>query len=195
VLGEIEEYFIEQMAPGDTFLFGGEVLRFEGLRENEAYVSRAQIRQSDDPVLHGRQVSALHLSRRERACDAGNAAQLESLPGQVREWLEIQRDKSVLPARDGLLVETFPSANKHYMVCYPFEGRLAHQTLGMLLTKRLERLGAPIQSASSPTTMRWRSGGSATCRFCFPPAKSRSTGCSRRTSSATISTPGWPSPA
>jgi ATP-dependent Lhr-like helicase len=25
------------------------------------------------------------------------------------------------------------------MVCYPFEGRLAHQTLGMLLTRRLER--------------------------------------------------------
>jgi ATP-dependent helicase Lhr and Lhr-like helicase len=38
-----------------------------------------------------------------------------------------------------LLVETFPRANKHYLVCYPFEGRLAHQTLGMLLTRRLER--------------------------------------------------------
>ncbi len=38
-----------------------------------------------------------------------------------------------------LLVETFPRADKHYLVCYPFEGRLAHQTLGMLLTRRLER--------------------------------------------------------
>ena len=28
------------------------------------------------------------------------------------------------------------------MVAYPFEGRLAHQTLGMLLTRRLERAGA-----------------------------------------------------
>ena len=66
----------------------------------------------------------------------------KALPEQVRDWLNIQQEKSVLPARDGLLVETFPRANKHYMVCYPFEGRLAHQTLGMLLTKRLERLGA-----------------------------------------------------
>ena len=40
-----------------------------------------------------------------------------------------------------MLVETFPRADKHYMVCYPFEGRLAHQTLGMLLTRRLERAG------------------------------------------------------
>jgi DNA ligase-associated metallophosphoesterase len=36
-------------------------------------------------------------------------------------------------------METFPRAGRNYLVCYPFEGRLAHQTLGMLLTRRLER--------------------------------------------------------
>src|SRR4029077_1326604 len=41
--------------------------------------------------------------------------------------------------RSELLVETFPRADKRYLVCYPFEGRLTHQTLGMLLTRRLER--------------------------------------------------------
>jgi ATP-dependent Lhr-like helicase len=61
------------------------------------------------------------------------------LPDQVREWLEIQEWRSLLPGRKDLLVETFPRANKFYLVCYPFEGRLAHQTLGMLLTRRLER--------------------------------------------------------
>ena len=60
-------------------------------------------------------------------------------PDQVREWLEIQEWRSLLPGPRDLLVETFPRANKHYLVCYPFEGRLAHQTLGMLLTRRLER--------------------------------------------------------
>ena len=67
VLGEIEEYFIETLTPGDTFLFAGEVLRFEGMRENEAYVSRAHADDPQDPGLCGRQVSALDLSRR-RAC-------------------------------------------------------------------------------------------------------------------------------
>ena len=62
-----------------------------------------------------------------------------ALPSQVREWLEIQQWRSQMPGRRELLVETFPRANKHYLVCYPFEGRLAHQTLGMLLTRRLER--------------------------------------------------------
>ena len=53
----------------------------------------------------------------------------------------MQRWRSILPPRDGLLVETFSRANKHYLVAYCFEGRNAHQTLGMLLTRRMERAG------------------------------------------------------
>ncbi|MDP6707991.1 MAG: DNA ligase-associated DEXH box helicase, partial [Alphaproteobacteria bacterium] len=53
----------------------------------------------------------------------------------------IQRWRSVLPDAGELLIESFPRANKHYLVAYPFEGRLAHQTLGMLLTRRMERAG------------------------------------------------------
>jgi ATP-dependent Lhr-like helicase len=65
----------------------------------------------------------------------------EVLPGDVREWLEIQRDRSAIPARDEMLLETFPRGHRHFLVCYPFDGRLAHTTLAMLLTRRLERLG------------------------------------------------------
>ena len=63
----------------------------------------------------------------------------KKLPEQVADWLRFQADKSVLPKRDDLLIETFPRGNRYYLVAYPFEGRLAHQTLGMLLTRRLER--------------------------------------------------------
>ena len=61
---------------------------------------------------------------------------------QVSDWLLWQRRRSVVPGPRDLLVETFPRGGRHYLVCYPFEGRLAHQTLGMLLTRRLERAGA-----------------------------------------------------
>jgi ATP-dependent Lhr-like helicase len=64
------------------------------------------------------------------------------LPDQVHDWLRLQQDCSRVPAVRELLVETFPRGNRHYFVCYPFEGRLAHQTLGMLLTRRLERARA-----------------------------------------------------
>jgi ATP-dependent Lhr-like helicase len=65
-----------------------------------------------------------------------------ALPEQVRDWLSLQTQLSRVPGARELVVETFPRANKHYLVCYPFEGRLAHQTLGMLLTRRLERARA-----------------------------------------------------
>ncbi|MBA5779150.1 ligase-associated DNA damage response DEXH box helicase [Stappia sp. F7233] len=141
-LGEIEEWFVEQLSLGDTFLFAGEVLRFEGIRENEAYVSRTRSETPQIPSYQGGKFPlSTYLADRVRHM----LAEPESwgqLPDQVREWLEIQRHRSKLPTADGLLVETFPRAGKHYMVAYPFDGRLAHQTLGMLLTRRLERAGA-----------------------------------------------------
>jgi ATP-dependent helicase Lhr and Lhr-like helicase len=78
--------------------------------------------------------------RVRRLLDDGRA--WGALPEQVRDWLSLQKDVSRVPAVRELLVESFPRANKHYIVCYPFEGRLAHQTLGMLLTRRLERARA-----------------------------------------------------
>lgn len=142
MLGQIEEWFIEQLAPGDTFLFAGEVLRFEALRENEVFVSRAHAEAPKIPSYQGGKFPlSTYLAARVREMLADPALWHE-LPEQVRDWLQIQQEKSVLPRRDGLLVESFPRADKQYLVCYPFEGRLAHQTLGMLLTRRLERLGA-----------------------------------------------------
>ncbi len=142
MLGEIEEYFIEQLSPGDTFLFGGEIVRFESLRENEAYVSRAQTDNAKIPsYMGGKFPLSTYLADGVRSMLSAPDT-WDDLPEQVREWLEIQKGKSILPSRDGLLIECFPRAGKHYMVCYPFEGRLAHQTLGMLLTRRLERMGA-----------------------------------------------------
>ncbi len=139
VLGELEEYFIEGLTPGDTFVFGGEVLRFEAMAEDEAYVSRAH---SDDPkvpsYMGGKFPLSTYLAARVRDLISQPRA-WPALPAQVREWLGIQQWRSLVPQPGELLVETFPRADKSYLVCYPFEGRLAHQTLGMLLTRRLER--------------------------------------------------------
>ncbi|MGI4978086.1 MAG: hypothetical protein ACRYG6_14195, partial [Janthinobacterium lividum] len=63
-------------------------------------------------------------------------------PDQVREWLELQALRSELPGPDDLLVEIFPRSGRWFLVAYCFEGRNAHQTLGLLLTKRMERAGA-----------------------------------------------------
>ena len=139
-LGQIEEWFLEQLVPGDTFLFAGQVLRFEGIEEMTARVTRSS---DTDPRIPSYQGGKFPLSTylaarvRDMVQDPGK---WHTLPEQVRDWLELQKLRSRLPRADGLLVETFPRSARFYLVCYPFEGRLAHQTLGMLLTRRLERM-------------------------------------------------------
>jgi ATP-dependent helicase Lhr and Lhr-like helicase len=139
LLGEIEEYFIEGLAVGDTFVFGGEVVRYEQLSEDQVYVSRANDKDPKVPsYMGGKFPLSTYLADRVRKLLADRRA-WNGLPDQVREWLSLQAHLSRVPAARELVVETFPRGNRHYLVCYPFEGRLAHQTLGMLLTRRLER--------------------------------------------------------
>lgn len=142
ILGQVEEYFLETLVAGDSFLFAGEVVQFEGIHEQDALVSRSL---SDTPKIPsyagGKFPLSTYLAKGVREL-LSNPASWNDLPDQVREWLILQQDKSVLPGADGLLVETFPRADRHYLIAYPFEGRLAHQTLGMLLTRRMERARA-----------------------------------------------------
>ena len=142
VLGEMEEYFFTTLTKGDTFLFGGEIVAFEGMFENEAYVSRSQGRDPKIPsYMGGKFPLSTYLADGVRKLLA-NPDDWHLLPDQVADWLRLQHEVSLLPRPDSLLVETFPRGSQNYLVCYPFEGRLAHQTLGMLLTRRLERARA-----------------------------------------------------
>jgi len=139
-LGEIEEMFVEGLAPGDTFLFAGHMLAYQGLFETDVIVTKAFTDAPKIPsYMGGKFPLSTFLAERVRAMLA-DPQQWQALPEQVSHWLKLQAWKSVLPGPDQMLVETFPRGSRYYMVCYPFEGRLAHQTLGMLLTRRLERM-------------------------------------------------------
>lgn len=141
-LGTIEEYFLEMLAPGDTFLFSGQVLRFEGIRENECLASKTFDESPKIPAYAGGKFPlSTYLAEQVRKMLI-EPQSWATLPNQVREWLELQKRVSRMPSHNELLLETFPRNKKHYMIIYPFEGRLAHQTLGMLLTRRLERMHA-----------------------------------------------------
>ncbi|MFZ5618180.1 MAG: ligase-associated DNA damage response DEXH box helicase, partial [Pseudomonadota bacterium] len=141
-LGTMEEWFIDGLSPGDTFLFAGEVLRFEGVEGTDAFVTRAQGQSPRIPSWNGGKFPlTTFLAARVRRMIRDEAG-WPRLPEQLREWLKIQRDVSIIPDTEEMLVETFPHNGRYFLICYPFEGRLAHQTLGMLLTRRLERAGA-----------------------------------------------------
>jgi ATP-dependent helicase Lhr and Lhr-like helicase len=145
VLGEIEEYFVNLLRPGDTFIFAGKLLKF--LRLHEMAVECAE-GGTGDPMVPayegGRLPLTTNLADRVRAL-LQDPARWGLLPEPVQEWLRLQRVFSRMPGRNDLLVETFPRADRWYLVAYCFEGRNAHQTLGILLTRRMQRAGyAPL---------------------------------------------------
>jgi ATP-dependent Lhr-like helicase len=141
VLGKVEEYFVETLAPGDTFLFAGHILRFEGIRDNEAIATRTADEMPKIPVYAGGKFPLTTFLAEGVRNLVANEKSWKRLPPQVADWLRMQRLRSAVPSPAELLIETFPRGNRFFMVAYPFEGRLAHQTLGMLLTRRLERAG------------------------------------------------------
>src|SRR5579883_1429339 len=141
ILGEIEEYFAQGLVQGDTFIFAGRLLRFVGLHDMQVLAVDGGTGEPKVPAYAGgRMPLTTHLADRVRGLLADPRTWAE-MPADVKQWLELQRWRSVLPDPRGLLVESFPRGEREYMVAYCFEGRNAHQTLGMLLTRRMERMG------------------------------------------------------
>ena len=139
-LGKVEEAFAATLAPKDTFFFAGLSLEVERI-DGEDLIVRATSRPARIPTYGGsRMPLSTNLADRVRTFLA-TPSEWARFPDDVREWLEVQTKRSVLPEPGQLLVETFPREGRHYLVAYSFEGWNAHQSLGMLITRRMETLG------------------------------------------------------
>jgi ATP-dependent helicase Lhr and Lhr-like helicase len=140
-LGEIEEEFAASLSPGDTFLIGGQTVRFEGLREMVVEVSRQPTREPRIAVFAGTKLATSTMLSHRVIGLLAEPDDWRSMPGYIRDWLAHQADVSRLPAPDRLLLETFPRGPERHLCLYGFAGRNAHQTLGLLITHRLEAAG------------------------------------------------------
>ncbi|HWW65306.1 MAG TPA: ligase-associated DNA damage response DEXH box helicase [Sphingomonadaceae bacterium] len=139
-LGRVEEAFAATLSHGDTFFFAGLSLEVEAI-STEDLIVRATARPARIPTYGGaRMPISTNLADRVRGFLA-DPASWARFPDDVREWLAMQGHRSILPKPGQLLVETFPHEGRHYMVAYSFEGWNAHQSLGMLLTRRMESEG------------------------------------------------------
>ncbi|MGY6410000.1 MAG: ligase-associated DNA damage response DEXH box helicase [Alkalilacustris sp.] len=143
-LGEVEEGFASTLTPGDTFLIGGHVVRYEGLREMTVEVTRTPGSDPKVAVFNGTKFATSTLLT-HRILTLMQAPDWPDLPPHTAHWLRLQRQISRLPAPDRLLVETFPHDGRHHLAVFGFAGRNGQQTLGLLLTRRMEALGlAPL---------------------------------------------------
>ena len=139
-LGTVEEGFASVLAPGDRFFFAGLSLEVEQFKDTDIIV-HASSKRGQIVTYGGQRMSmSTHLANRVRQMLA-DRNDWSRFPDDVSEWLEVQSERSVLPEPHQLLVETFPHEGQHFMVAYSFEGWNAHQSLGMLLTKRMEKAG------------------------------------------------------
>ncbi|MCI5112508.1 MAG: ligase-associated DNA damage response DEXH box helicase [Marivita sp.] len=143
-LGEIEEGFAATLTRGDTFLIGGQIVRYEGLRELTVEVTRDPGRKPKIATFMGTKfATSTQLSN--RILDTFQQDDWPDLPRHTRDWLHMQRRVSRLPEPGRLLIESFPHDGREQLVAYGFAGRNAMQTLGLLLTKRMEEEGlAPM---------------------------------------------------
>jgi ATP-dependent Lhr-like helicase len=143
-LGEIEEDFAATLTPGDTFLIGGQVVRYEGLNELTVEVSRAPGRDPKVAVFNGTKFATSTLLT-QRILDIFARRNWNGLPLHTARWLDLQMQVSRLPDAESLFVESFPYESREHLCVYGFAGRNAQQTLGLLLTKRMEEQGlAPL---------------------------------------------------
>ena len=143
-LGEIEEAFAASLTPGDTFLIGGEVVRFSALRELTVEVTRDPGRAPKVAVFSGTKfATSTQLS--ERILQIFQQDSWPDLPAHTANWLLHQREVSRLPEPNRLLLESFPHDGREHLCIYGFAGRNAQQTLGLLVTKEMESAGlAPL---------------------------------------------------
>ena len=140
-IGEVEEGYLEQLEIGDTFVFAGSVWKLNDIVGLDALVTPAVDKDPKMPSWGGSKFPlSTYLARRVRAMMHDESVWHE-LPIDVCEWLHAQKERSIIAAEDEMLIETFPRGQRFHMVLYPFEGRIAHATLAMLLTRRLDRLG------------------------------------------------------
>lgn len=143
-LGEIEESFAATLTPGDTFLIGGQVVRYEGLNELTVEVSRAPGRDPRVAVFSGTKFATSTVLA-DRILTILQQPAWPDLPHHTAEWLTLQREVSELPRPDRLLIESFPHDGREHLCLYGFAGRNGQQTLGLLLTKVMEERGlAPL---------------------------------------------------
>ncbi|GAB5554082.1 MAG: ligase-associated DNA damage response DEXH box helicase [Saprospiraceae bacterium] len=142
-IGSIEEWFVAQLKPGDTFWFAGRSLELIRIKEMIVQVKKSKKKTGKIPTwMGGRLPLSSQLSDALRIeMDKASKGHLKSPElAKLEPLFNIQSTRSHIPKADELLIEYFKSREGYHLVFFPFEGRFVHEGMGSLLAYRLSRL-------------------------------------------------------
>jgi len=144
-LGQVEEYFISKLIPGDAFWFAGrclELVRFKGV---EATVRLSKQKKGQVPSYMGGRMplsAELGYFLREKLEESATRDSFEDPElALVQPIISLQKERSAVPTRNQFLIEYLEDKEGHHLFVYPFEGRLVHEGLASLLSYRLGHFG------------------------------------------------------
>jgi len=142
-LGNIEEFFISMLGPGDVFWFAGRALEIIKIKDMEVYVANSKRKNARiASYLGGRMPLSTEMSKivREKLYDYKKGV-IESVEmKKIVPLLETQEQRSSIPSNDELLIEYFKSKDGYHLLIYPFEGRSVHEGMSALLAKRISMI-------------------------------------------------------
>ncbi len=143
-LGSIEEFFVSKLKPKENFWYAGRNLELVKVRENTAYVKLATTKKAGKvPAWLGGRMPLSSMLGQGLRDQLTHVAQEDYYSKELKSLLPTitqQRELSMVPTANQLLIETFKTREGYHAVIYPFEGRFVHEGMGALLAYRISLL-------------------------------------------------------
>ena len=142
-LGNIEEYFVAKLNPGDNFWFSGRSLELIRIKDMTVQVRKSNKQTGPIPSwMGGRMPLSSQMSKMLR--QKLNEAVLKTSTDEEILFLEPlitqQQETSIVPKEDQFLIEQYESKDGYHVLMYPFEGRFVHEGIGALIAYRISLL-------------------------------------------------------
>lgn len=150
-IGVIEEWFISRLETGDVFTLAGRKLEYVMLKDMTVLVRNSNAKKSIVPSwMGGRMSLTANLGLMLRKMMNSPAPSQPPPKGEEQKELtalqplfDLQKELSVIPAENELLIEQIETKDGFHLFVYPFEGRLVHEAMAAILAYRISRI-API---------------------------------------------------
>ncbi|WP_236975378.1 ligase-associated DNA damage response DEXH box helicase [Membranihabitans maritimus] len=139
-IGNIEEWFISRLNPGDHFWFAGKLLKYISEKNGKVLVRKGNKPSNNIPSWLGGRIplsSPLSSKLRNQIYKmAGGVFDKDELKA-IEPAIKQQTLQSYLPSRREFLIEYIQDNEGFHLLFYPFEGRLVHEGMAILVAKRI----------------------------------------------------------